>query len=236
MDDTTTSAGFNDAVLPLQPALMRVALRLTRNTSEARDLVQDALERALREWARFTPGTNARAWVTAILSRRFIDAWRRRRRQPRFVGIDNIQLPDSHDRMGDARPAPSWEDVTDADLEWAIAALPAPLRRVFELNMIDELSYLEISTALEIPINTVGTRLLRARRRLRALLQRRIGTQVSFRVNAPEVPDCVRALGKSAEQTVPPQRRARGQAQSASRSIKPRASTAHGAALESRPM
>src|SRR3569832_160997 len=65
-------ADFSRVVLPLQPNLMRVALGLTRNAAEASDLVQDALERALREWDRFAPGANARAWVTAILSRLFI--------------------------------------------------------------------------------------------------------------------------------------------------------------------
>jgi len=89
---TIDRAAFDQTILPLQPGLMHLALGLTRDAGEARDLVQDAFERALREWTRFTPGSNARAWLSAILSRLFIDRWRRRKRQPRFVDIDGTEL------------------------------------------------------------------------------------------------------------------------------------------------
>jgi RNA polymerase sigma-70 factor (ECF subfamily) len=225
MEDATACGGFCDAILPLQPGLLRVAIGLTRNVTEARDLVQDALERALREWARFTPGTNARAWVTSILSRLFIDGWRRRRRHPTFVGIDNVELPAESGEAVPEADAVSWETVTDADLEWAIAQLPAPLRQVFELSTVSHLSYVETGAALGIPISTVGTRLMRARRRLRDLLEARAVAPVSFLVDAPSPPECAPDLNA-----------ARPAAQSASRSIRARASTVQGVALESRPM
>ena len=235
MQNATISVGFEDTILPLQPVLMRVALRLTRNSSEARDLVQDALERAFREWDRFTPGTSERAWVTAIMSRLFIDGWRRRRRQPALVTIDDVQVAGATVDPGEGPPPPAWQQVTDADLAWAIGALPDPLRGVFVLNMLQQRSYLEISAALGIPINTVGTRLMRARRRLRGLLQRRIATPISFRVSVPLVPEGAPELAKSLRDG-PPQPGRGDPAQSASRSIRARASAAHGAALESSPM
>jgi len=176
MDQLTTNRdGFSQAILPIQPTLLRVALGLTRDPSEAHDLVQDALERALKEWERFTPGTNARAWATTILSRLFIDRWRQRRRQPKFVGLEAIETPGNltETKADDASPAP-WETVTEADLTWAISQLPPDLRTVFELNVTGRLSYLQISEAASIPVNTVGTRLLRARRHLRARLCERI--------------------------------------------------------------
>ena len=187
---TTTDgrAAFDEAILQLQPSLLHLALGLTRDAGEARDLVQDALERAMREWTRFTPGTNARAWVSAILSRLFIDRWRRRKRQPRFVDLDRADVmgpcgPSASEWAaslpGDAPPSAPWEAVTDADLTAAVDALPAKLRVVFDLSVGERCSYLEISRATGIPVNTVGTRLLRARRHLRATLEARIASRAA---------------------------------------------------------
>jgi len=194
---TTDRAAFDQTILPLQPGLMHLALGLTRDAGEARDLVQDAFERALREWTRFTPGTNARAWLGAILSRLFIDRWRRRKREPRFVDIDGTPLASPGPTAGgypghgaradgqvgigsagerDSGEEPPWAAVTEADLRAAIAELPPKLRRVFELSAVDQRTYAEISRLVGIPVNTVGTRLLRARRHLRATLERGLKT------------------------------------------------------------
>ena len=234
-------ADFSRDVLPLQPNLMRVALGLTRNAAEASDLVQDALERALREWSRFTPGTNARAWVTAILSRLFIDGWRRRRRRPALVGLDDMDLAGPPPPDEAATPAP-WDAISDADLDRAVAQLPDALRHVFQLNVVDHLSYGDISAALGIPVNTVGTRLMRARRRLRATLETQAACPpVSFLVPQP-IPHTpaaacgrVRAGGVSrrAQETVSDDAL---RVQSARRSISARASAAQGVGLVSRPM
>ena len=232
-------ADFSRDVLPLQTNLMRVALGLTRNTAEASDLVQDALERALREWDRFTPGTNARAWVTAILSRLFIDGWRRRRRRPALVALDDMDLAGPPPDVA-ADPAP-WDNVSDADLDRAVAALPDPLRDVFRLNVVDHLSYGDISATLGIPVNTVGTRLMRARRRLRASLEAQAArTPVSFLVPQP-IPHPVTGTYRrtDARKTVAGRLGAQDGApgaQSARRSINARASAAQGVGLVSRPM
>ena len=178
---TTGRTAFDQTILPLQPGLMHLALGLTRDAGEARDLVQDAFERALRDWRRFTPGTNARAWLSAILSRLFIDRWRRRKRQPRFVDIDGTELagtcagarwPVGLGGEGAEEPTPSWAGVTETDLRAAIAGLPPKLRHVFELSAVEKRTYVEISRLVGIPVNTVGTRLLRARRQMRDRLER----------------------------------------------------------------
>ena len=105
------------------------------------------------------------------------------------MGLDAIEGPghiaaDPGD--DDVAPAP-WETVTEADLTWAIAGLPPDLRMVFELNVTGRLSYLEISEAAAIPVNTVGTRLLRARRHLRARLCERITLRGTC-TDLPEAP------------------------------------------------
>jgi RNA polymerase sigma-70 factor (ECF subfamily) len=163
--------GFNEVVLPLHPVLLRAARALTRNPAEAADLVQDTLERAFRTFDRFVPGTNARAWSMAILSRLFIDRWRQRRRQPRFVDIDCLDLPAPPDEPEVMRePPPPCEQFTIEDVRHAASELPLSLRRIFELSSVTRLSYGEISAITGIRASTVGTRLLRARRRLRAML------------------------------------------------------------------
>jgi len=225
---------FTRDVLPLQPNLMRVALGLTRNAAEASDLVQDALERALREWTRFTPGTNARAWVTAIMSRLFIDGWRRRRRRPALVALDDLDLAGPPPPDGPSEPAP-WEGISDADLERAVAELPEPLRHVFQLNVVHHLSYGDIGAALGIPVNTVGTRLMRARRRLRVMLEARAAsTQVSYLVPGP-TPQAL-ALTCAGPRAAETTRDESARGQSARRSISARASVAQGVAPVSRPM
>jgi RNA polymerase sigma-70 factor, ECF subfamily len=165
-----SSGGFDEVILPLAPALRRAAQALTRDPVEANDLVQDALERALRAYDRFQPGTNARAWSMAILSRLFIDRWRQRHRQPRFVDIDGLDLPAPPDDGVQAEALKVWEGITTDDVKLAVGKLPPSLRRIFELSVFMRLSYSEVSAIVGIPSSTVGTRLLRARRRLRALL------------------------------------------------------------------
>ena len=170
MNATTIRDDFGEAISPHHGALLRTALGLTHDLSEARDLVQDSLERALRQWSRFTPGTNIRAWVTAILSRLFIDRWRKGRRQPRFVSLDAVDPPAIEiDPWTEPR---SWEALTESDIKQAAAGLPPRFRRVFELSAFGHLSYAEISAMTGIPASTVGTRLLRARRRLQEMLAR----------------------------------------------------------------
>ena len=160
---------FDEVIVPLRPMLLRAARSMTRNASEANDLVQDTLERALKTFNRFEPGTNARAWTMAILSRLYIDKWRKRRRQPRFVDVDCTDLPAAPvDPMPDAPPP--WLAFSFDDVRQAAAVMPPPLRRIFELSAFTRLSYGEISAVTGIPSSTVGTRLLRARRRMRVLL------------------------------------------------------------------
>lgn len=169
MSAATGTGCFDEVILPLTPALRRAAQALTRDTVEANDLLQDALERALRAFDRFEPGTNARAWSMAILSRLFIDRWRQRHRQPRMVDIDALDLAAPEESPG-PEPLRAWDGITTDDVKQAVEKLPPSLRRIFELSVFMRLSYGEVSAIVGIPSSTVGTRLLRARRRLRALL------------------------------------------------------------------
>lgn len=180
-DDTPTA---NDAARPMlapdeqrafaelvrehEPVLRSIALRLCRDPAEARDLVQDSLERALKGFTRLQPGSNTRSWLASILRNRFIDLCRRGTHAPR-------QLPDL-DQVADttapeqAEPEPAWAAITQEQLRAAVDSLGEEFRSVYLLHAIEGRSYVEIAEKLGIHKATVGTRLLRARRKLRERL------------------------------------------------------------------
>jgi RNA polymerase sigma-70 factor (ECF subfamily) len=149
-------------------ALEAVALRLARNRDDAQDLVQDTLERAWRARERFAAGTNVRAWLITILRHRFFDESRRRTGGPfgpQGEPADFDELP-----LREAEIEPAWASITSEQLRAAVSALPQPFRRICELRFFENLPYDVIARHLRIPGNTVGTRLLRARRKLRETL------------------------------------------------------------------
>jgi RNA polymerase sigma-70 factor (ECF subfamily) len=155
---------FAAAVRAYQPALTSLAFRLCRERADASDIVQDTFERAWRAWDRLPEDANVRAWLVTILNRLFIDRFRQARRAP-TVDIDHVELP-----CPEPAEVPAWANVTSEQVGAALAGLDAEFRAAYELHAIDGRSYLEIAEALRIPRSTVGTRLLRARRKLRELL------------------------------------------------------------------
>ena len=149
-----------------EPVLYASAMRLLRSRSDALDLVQDTYERALRGKASFTPGTNLRHWLMTIMYNLFLDRCRRQGREPRALCLDEHEI---------ASPEPyapePWESITQEQISAALAGLEHPFREVYELRLIDNCSYDEIADRLTIPRSTVGTRLMRARHKLRQTLR-----------------------------------------------------------------
>ncbi len=144
------------------------ALRLVRSRSDAWDLVQDTYERALRAKTSYQPGTNLRHWLMTILYNLFLDRCRRQGREPRHIGIEGHDVPSPEPQAPEA-----WEAITEDQIRAALAALDDPFRLVYELRLLDNCSYDEIADRLTIPRSTVGTRLMRARHKLRETLLKR---------------------------------------------------------------
>jgi RNA polymerase sigma-70 factor (ECF subfamily) len=144
--------------------LLRGARQLVGLT-DAEDLIQSTFERALQHAGRFEPESNLLAWLRRIMSNLTIDTWRRQDRHPMHMLDEDREYP----ALGSDVPEP-WEELTAADVRAAAALLPKRFREVFELHNEFGLSYTEIAQRLQIPLGTVGTRLLRARSRLRASL------------------------------------------------------------------
>jgi RNA polymerase sigma-70 factor, ECF subfamily len=153
------------------PVLLRQALRLCGNRSDACDLVQDTFERGWRSLPRMQPRCDVRAWLTSILGNLFIDRYRKaRRHQARHLRLcleqDSLAPSPEED-------SPGWADFTLDQVREALAHLTERFRAVYELHALRGCSYAEIAARLGISPQTVGTRLLRARRMLRALLTER---------------------------------------------------------------
>lgn len=152
-----------------EPVVRGLAAMLCRNPSDARDLVQDVFERALRHRDRIPRGTE-RAWLCTVTRNLFVDRARRRKVEQRLLaeGAGNVlELPRAAEPPREPSP---WERLDGAALRAAVDLLSPKLREVYVRHAFEQQDYDHIAGALGIPKSTVGTRLLAARRRLRELL------------------------------------------------------------------
>lgn len=162
---------FSAAVREHDALLRGLARKLCGNDADADDLVHDAYERALRAWGRYVDRGNLRSWLAAILHNVFIDRCRKVKRTPHNERIEHVDIP-----AAEPSPPPRWTEVSADAVTEALATLGPDFRRVYEMHAAGR-SYDEISTELGIARATVGTRLIRARRRLKETLLRNLGDQ-----------------------------------------------------------
>ncbi|MDP9342605.1 MAG: sigma-70 family RNA polymerase sigma factor [Actinomycetota bacterium] len=162
---------FERDAMPLLSSLYSAALRLTRNPSDAEDLVQETFLRAYRGFGGFTEGTNLRAWMYRILTNTFINSYRKRQREP--VTVLEEEIPDwyLYDHMSQEGQAASAETevldrIPDEDVKAALESLAEGFRMAVWLADVEGFSYKEIAEILDIPIGTVMSRLHRGRKAL----------------------------------------------------------------------
>ena len=148
------------------PSVQRAARRLTRNATEAEDLVQDTYVRAFRGARHFRAGTNLKAWLLTILRHAHLN--RRRQAARAIVEVDEVRVERFSQRAehGDTPERRLLERTLDARLKEAHEALPLALRQTLWLRDMEELPYAEIAARLGIPVGTVMSRLSRARQLL----------------------------------------------------------------------
>lgn len=148
--------------------LRDLAQRLCRSQFDPDDLVQDVLMSAALQLPKLPSDTNLPAWLTRVMKNRFIDRCRRKQ----AAVVTTPALPIDEERIpGRADDGEEWWEKLDADdVRARLGELPGELREAFELFAFRDLSYQEIAAKLGIPKATVGTRILRARQRLRSLL------------------------------------------------------------------
>lgn len=167
---------FEEEVLPLSSALYGAALRMSRNPSDAEDLVQETYIRAFRSWRQFEPGTNLKAWLFRILTNLFISSYRKRRREPVTVPVEDPEQFDlyqtltSRDSSAASAESIVLSQLVDEDIKQALSALPEAFRMPVLLADVEGFSYKQIAEMLGIPIGTVMSRLHRGRKVLQKAL------------------------------------------------------------------
>jgi RNA polymerase sigma-70 factor (ECF subfamily) len=170
-------ARFEEEALQHLDALYRTALRMTRNPSDAEDLVQDALVRAYRFYDRFQPGTNFRAWLFKILTNTYINTYRRKQGRPQESSLEDTEefflynqlSADQEERVTDVEDTVLDSLGADA-IHRAIDQLPPQFRTTVQLSDVEGLSYAEIAEATGVAKGTVMSRLFRGRRQLQRAL------------------------------------------------------------------
>jgi RNA polymerase sigma-70 factor, ECF subfamily len=176
--DPALKARFERDAVPLLSGMYSSALRMTRNPSDAEDLVQETFLRAYRGFSGFREGTNLKAWLYRILTNTFINSYRKRQREPQTVPDDNVEDWYLYDRLAAQSSTASAEatvldSMPDEDVRAALDALPEGYRMAVLLADVEGFSYKEIAEILDIPIGTVMSRLHRGRRALEKALWER---------------------------------------------------------------
>lgn len=154
---------FETEALPYLADMYRVAMWLTRNSTEAEDLVQETMFQAIRSFHRYQMGTNCKAWLMKILYAH---------NSKRLRKLSHLKLVQKIDEDLNTVPfdPPVPEHITDEEILKAIKNLSEGFRDVLLLADVEELSYKEISSVLDLPTGTVMSRLHRARKILRTEL------------------------------------------------------------------
>jgi RNA polymerase sigma-70 factor (ECF subfamily) len=169
------AARFTEQALEYMPALYSAALRMTRNPSDAEDLVQETYLKAYRAYAGFEDGTNLRAWLYRILTNTYINLYRARQRRPRETDLADIEDLYLYHRLPDLEASKSAEDqlmdlFTDDEVKQAMESLPDTFRMAVYLADVEGFSYKEIAEMTEVPIGTVMSRLHRGRKAMQKAL------------------------------------------------------------------
>jgi RNA polymerase sigma-70 factor (ECF subfamily) len=169
-DQRSPAAMFEDLAVPLFDQLYNFAHWLTQDTTEAEDLVQETYVKALRGFSSFQVGTNFRAWMYRILRNSFLSS---------RTGLKTTVVFDEEDQETvSATEVSTPESLIIAQsnrelVQNALGELPVHFREILLLCEVEEMSYQEIAQTLSIPTGTVMSRLSRARKALRELLQRK---------------------------------------------------------------
>jgi RNA polymerase sigma factor (sigma-70 family) len=170
----TRSADFEQLALPLLTSLYNNAFWLTRNQAEAEDLVQETFTKSLRAFDSFQPDTNFKAWIFRILRNTFLTT------RTGIATSRTVFLEDHPDTLDTTAAGPTPEDTlirldNQATLHAALEQLQPQLREALLLCDVEEIKYKDIAIILDVPIGTVMSRISRARRTLRQLLQPQLG-------------------------------------------------------------
>jgi len=161
---------FQQIAIPHMDALYNFAYRMTGDSDDANDLIQETYMRAYRFWDKFEKGTNCKAWLFRILKNTYINSYRKNTKEP-----DKIDYEDVENFYENVKPSTTddahlereiFDNLLDDEVSRAIESLPEDFRTVVILSDIEGFSYEEIADFIDCPVGTVRSRLHRARKML----------------------------------------------------------------------
>jgi RNA polymerase sigma-70 factor, ECF subfamily len=161
---TPNLADFEAQAMPYMNDLFRTATRLLRDSSRAEDVVQEVFLQAWKSFDRFQPGTNCKAWLYRILLHS-VNHYRRKWFRLKLFSDNDERFEET---LTWTPPLP--DGLTDHEILSALDNLPIEFRTVVLLVDVEEFSYKEVASILQIPIGTVMSRLSRGRKLLREQL------------------------------------------------------------------
>ena len=174
----TTREDFTHDAMQHAPQLFSTAMRMTRNRSDAEDLVQETFIKAWRSFATYQQGTNLRAWLFRIMTNTYINKYNAQQRKPTESELDDVEELFLYKRLGavdQSQLSQSAEDqmlslFTDDEVKKALEELPDQFRIPVLMSDVEGFSYKEIAEILEIPLGTVMSRLHRGRKAMQKML------------------------------------------------------------------
>jgi len=191
-DHQSRRENFEKEMLPHITALYNFAVRMTGDTDDAKDLVQETYIRAYRYFERFLQGTNARGWLVQIMKNLYINQYRKKIAAPEKVDYDEIEnfyanirgsMVDDNDLQEKL-----FGGLLEDEVAYALLELPDEFRMAVILFDIEGLTYEEIAEINEVPVGTVRSRLHRGRKILRNRL-RDYATKHGFKHADEEIED-----------------------------------------------
>lgn len=181
--ENSTSKKFNTVALPLMDYLYARAMKLTRNTNDADDLVQETYMLAMRKSHLFEQGTNLKAWLSRLQFNLFITQYRRNKKRPDGASIAGMEEAVVDNRSAFEGPNFSrmnpqevashekFRDELPRELREGLDGLDERYRDAFLMNVISEHTYKDIAEKLEVPLGTVMSRISRAKTHLRKQME-----------------------------------------------------------------
>ena len=169
-------ADFERDAMGFTPQLYSAALRMTRNTADAEDVVQETYLKAYRAYGTFQEGTNLKAWLYRILTNTYINKYRKKQRRPNEVELGELQDLYLYKRLGEhsgaqvSAESEALDMFVDEDIVEALESLPENFRLPVLYADVEGFSYKEIAEILDVPIGTVMSRLHRGRKTLQRKL------------------------------------------------------------------
>ena len=171
-DKSAERSRFEALAMPCLDALHGTALRLTRRPEDAADLVQETFLRGYRTFSNFTAGTNGKAWLFTIMYSIFVNAYRKGRREPETVSLQDwetrfdrsLEIPDEKAHL-EVLQNPNL-NLKGSEVEQALERLPESFRLAVLLVDVEDLSYEEAAAVTQSPVGTLRSRLFRGRKML----------------------------------------------------------------------